>query len=78
MTNANIRIFQGSLESKLEINKEINGIVSMCCVCKAGLTENNLPIYYTEVQQEQIKQKYDISHGYCKPCISIEMYKMEN
>ena len=80
MTNAHIRLFQASLESKLEINRHSGENLSVCCVCNAGMTEDNKPIYYTDRQQEQLKQKYNgsISHGYCKLCFNIETYKMEN
>lgn len=74
-----IRLTQeATLEEKLAINKHSGIHRVVCCVCNVGITEDKKPIYYTEIQNEQLKQMYDgkESHGYCKKCYDIEKYKL--
>jgi len=79
METTTIRLTEKSLEDKLSINRHSGDNLSVCCVCEAGMTDDNKPIYYTAVQKEQLIQRYNgaISHGYCKLCMNIEMYKIE-
>ena len=80
MKMAELRLLEGNIEDKLNITRQHKqaNLVTMCCVCDAGIgLEDNKPVYFSQYQKAEIQERYNISHGYCKVCMDIEMYKMK-
>jgi hypothetical protein len=48
-------------------------IITQCCVC--GQIQKNGE--YDGIKREIIRNRLDISHGYCPKCFKIEMEKIE-
>lgn len=73
LVNAEIRYTQQPLEVKLAIATMSGDNYRACCKCKALLTEENKPIYFTLEQLAKLDPQ-GMSHGYCVPCLKVEYF----